>query len=95
MSSDSSTVPHVAFKLANGDELLTREELARRIGKADRTPEQWRITYDDTPEPIVARNVALYRRSEWEEWLARHNEIRVPGDLGTPAAGEVIEGTDS
>ena len=78
MTQEGRNLPPVGFKLDDGDELVTAEEIAQRFNVAPKTVEGWRSRWKDTdtppPDPVNAepgsrRGRHLYRLSEWRTWL--------------------------
>lgn len=59
----------VALKLDDGDELVTRAEIAERTGRRPRTVEQWWVRYPDAPRPVNEGGQHLYRWSDVEAWV--------------------------
>ena len=64
----------VALRLDDGDELVTRAEIAQRLRRTPRTVEQWWVRYNDAPEAVNEGGFLLYRWSKVTEWAGEAPE---------------------
>ena len=56
------------------DEYVSREELARQLGKSVRTLDRWETMRTGPPRTKIGRSV-LYRKEALSEWLREHELV--------------------